>query len=593
MKKTAAKPKHEWNLGLLYKSLKDPQIEKDVANAERLYAEFAKKYDTKEKKCLIDAKKLLPVLTDYEKMSADASMRPIMYFTYLSHMDSRNNEAASQISLLTNRLTKAANQIIFFEIALGTIGADLQKHFLADKSLLHFKVLLQRIFDDAKHTLTIAEEKIINLKSLPAQSMWVTGLNRAVSEQTVKWKGKTMPLPEAHGMVQTLSLAKDRQALGEVVVETLKKVSVFAEAEINAVFTDKKINDELRNYKTASEATIRGYRNDPKVIEKLVRTVTEANSVAHKFYALKARLLKQKKLSYSDRAAKIGKVKTKFTFDESAKLLKKVLASLDPKYPEILQSYLDNGQIDAFPRVGKRGGAYCSGSYGDPTFVLLNHLDDLHSFTTLAHEMGHAFHTELSNVQGPIYGNYSTALAETASTLFEAIALDAVFEILPDKEKIIVLHDKINDDVATVFRQIACFNFETDIHKTIRETGFISKDKLNELHNKNMQAYLGPVFDIKPDDGYLWVTWWHLRYFFYVYSYAYGQLVSKALLRRYRADKTFWKSIEKFLSAGGKASPEEILAEIGIDVSSPEFWMDGIHEIEDDIKKLEKLAKLV
>lgn len=119
----------------------------------------------------------------------------------------------------------------------------------------------------------------------------------------------------------------------------------------------------------------------------------------------------------------------------------------------------------------------------------------------------------------------------------------------------------------------------------------MSKEELADAHNRNMQAYLGPVFKLERDDGYMFVQWSHLRRFFYVYSYAYGLLVSKALLRRYRKDKSFWKKIEQFLSAGGKDSPENILKEIGIDVSKPDFWKEGLKEIEDDIKKLERLTK--
>jgi oligoendopeptidase F len=204
--------------------------------------------------------------------------------------------------------------------------------------------------------------------------------------------------------------------------------------------------------------------------------------------------------------------------------------------------------------------------------------------------MGHAFHTLLSRKQDPIYADYSTSLAETASTLFESIASEAVYETLTDKEKIIVLHDKIGDDISTIFRQVACFNFEKEIHETIRAQGYVSKEVLADMHNRHMKAYLGPVFEMDHDDGYMFVQWSHIRRFFYVYSYAYGMLVSKALLRKYKADKTFWSSIEKFLSAGEKESPENILKEIGIDVTKPDFWLEGIREIEDDLAKLEKLV---
>jgi oligoendopeptidase F len=591
MKKSSKKSKGPlWNLALLYKSADDPQIEKDMAELGSLFKAFADKYDTADKRYLHDEDELSRALTDFEKMSAKFDAKPLLYFHFLRDIEASNEEASAKTALFSNRIAKYDNMIAFFMVSLGTIPQDRQKQLISSVKLAHFKVFLSRVFSDAQHMLSIAEEKIMNLKSQPAYEMWISGNEKMLNMKSVPWKGKGIPLAEALNAVRQLSRAADRAKLAGAIAEALKTVAPLSEAEINAVVIDKKINDELRGFKKPYESTIRRYRNDPKVVERLVDTVTGDFHISHRFYKLKAKLLKLKQLGYQDRAAKIGKIKIEFPFTKSVSVFSDILMKLDPKLADIFKSYVSKGQIDAPPRIGKRGGAYCAGTYENPTFVLLNHTDDLHSFTTLAHEMGHAFHGELSRLQGPIYSDYSTALAETASTLFESIALDEIIERLPDKEKAIVLHDKINDDIATIFRQVACFNFEKEIHETVRTKGFMSKEELAELHNKHMKAYLGPVFKMKTDDGYYFVHWSHLRRFFYVYSYAYGMLVSKALLRRYRADRSFWRSIERFLSAGGKASPEEILLEIGIDVSKPGFFEEGLKEIEEDIVRLEKLT---
>ncbi len=579
-----------WNLKLLYSSPEDPQIERDMQKIEKACTAFAKRFDIADKKYLHEESELKMALVAYEKLIAELECKPLFYFNFLSDLDGSNNEASSFISLFSNRMAKVQNQITFFEVSLGTIPAQRQKEFLASPHIVHFKIFLERVFSDAKYTLSVAEEKIMNLKTLPAYDMWLDGNSRALSKLTVKWKGKTLPLPEADHLIHSTTTTKDRYALKTLVNEQLKSISAFSESEINAVYTNKKINDELRGYAMPYESTVRAYRNDPAVVKKLVQTVTDSFHLSHRFYKIKAKILKQKKLDYADRKIGIGKIKAQFPFTQSLNLLKNTFKKIDTKYPTILDTYIQNGQIDVAPRVGKKGGAYCWGGYSTPTFVLLNHTGDLNSLSTFAHEMGHAFHTELSRSQGPLYHDYSTALAETASPLFEAIAFDAVFDSLSEKEKVAALHDRITDDIATVFRQIACFNFELELHTAVRAKGFVPKEEIAELHNKNMKAYLGPLFDLKPDDGYFFVQWGHIRRFFYVYSYAFGQLVSKALLRRYRADKSFWKSIEKFLSAGGKASPEEILLEIGIDVSRPEFWKEGLKEIEEDIARLEGLV---
>ncbi len=583
-------PEIIWNLGLLYKSPTDPQIEKDVLEIESLFDSFSKKYDVHKKAYLEDGDALLEALTAFERLNEHSFPKPLMYFYSLKDIESSNTNAAAQLALLANRFTEAENKITFFLVSLGKISLEKQKTFLSSKKLEHFKVFLERVFGDAVHNLSVAEEQIMNLKSLPAYDMWVMGNEKILNSKTIVWKKEIWPLAKALNIIQQLPKQKDRQALAAKVNEALKMVAPFSEAEINAVVTNKKINDHLRKFSKPYDNTVLGYRNDPESIEKLVKTVTDGFAISHRFYRLKSKLLKLKKLSYCDRGAKIGFVKSAFPFDLSIAALKETLNGIDSKFSAILQSYIDKGQIDAFPRMNKVGGAYCNHGYTSPVFLLLNHTDDLHSYLTLAHEFGHALHSEHSKQQGPIYSGYSTALAETASTLFEQIAMEAVSDKLSDKEKIIMLHDKINDDISTVFRQIACFNFEKDMHDAIRSKGFISHEELAGLHNRNMSAYLGPAFKLDRDDGYMFVQWSHIRRFFYVYSYAFGMLVSKAMLRRYRADKSFWSSIVKFLSAGGKDSPENILKEIGIDTSRPEFWQEGLREIEEDIERLERLT---
>jgi len=589
--------KNTWNLSLLYSSPKDPQIEKDVTAFESEVKTFADRYDIKNSKgelvCFSDDNIFLDALKLYEKISANQSMKALLYFMYSTHMDARNNDASAKLALLENRITVALSNIVFFSVSLSKISLTRQKELLADKKFAHFKVFLERIFSDAKYMLSVAEEKIMSVKDLPARSMWVSANERILSTQTVSWKGKQIPVQAASQLIPNLPTAAERKKLFFSLTSTLKKIAPFAEAEINAVFTDKKINDELRKYATPYETTVVSYRNDPKVVDQLRKVVTDNVKVAHDFYRLKAKLLKQKSLAYYDRGAKIGVTKSKYTFDKTISILKDIFGSIDPQFKSILEGYIKNGQIDVLPRVGKRGGAYCSSSYHNPTFILLNHTDDLHSFTTCAHELGHAFHFELSQIQSALYSDISTSLAETASTLFESIAFREIYKTLSDKEKIIVLHDRINDDISTIFRQIACFNFELDLHAALRAKGYLSKEEIADIHNKNMSMYLGPVFNLKQDDGYFFVTWPHIRNFFYVYTYAYGMLVSKALLRRYKKDPSFWKKIEQFLSAGGKDSPENILKEIGIDVSSPDFFKEGLMEIADDIKELERLTKKV
>lgn len=580
--------KDQWNLSLLYSSAGDPRIEADIAAYEKASESFEKRYKLKAAR-FSDESTLAKALRDYETLFAMPEPRKVYhYFHHRTDLDAADAEAERKLNLVSDRLTKADNRTLFFQLALGKVPVVAQRKLLVSKRLAPYRYFLERVFETAKHDLSESEEKILSLKSLPAQSLWVRGQEKLLGGQTVLWKGKKLPVPEAQNMVSQLP-TKERRALHDATCSVLRSISDFAESELNAVYTDKKINDELRGFAKPYSATVLRYQNDERSIESFVDTVTKRFDISHRFYDLKAKVLRLDTLEYADRAAKAGKVSFKPSFGESVSILRSALEKADPRFREMLDSFLEGGQIDAYPRKGKRGGAFCSGDIGVPTLVLLNHVDSLNALMTFAHEMGHAFHTELSKSQPPLFQNYTISVAEVASTFFENVAFEEIFPKLSKKEQLFALHDRLNDSVATVFRQVAVWNYELEMHTAVRERGALTKEEMAALHNKHMAAYLGPRFRMKENDGYYFVSWPHLRYFFYVYSYAYGELISKAMYRTYKEDKGFISKVIEFLSAGGSKSPEDIFKGIGIDVSRPGFFADGLKALQDDIMRLESL----
>jgi oligoendopeptidase F len=252
---------------------------------------------------------------------------------------------------------------------------------------------------------------------------------------------------------------------------------------------------------------------------------------------------------------------------------------------------LNSGQMDVYPKRGKSGGAFCASGVGVPTMVLLNHIDTFESLKTLAHEMGHAIHAERAKQERPLYQGHPISTAETASTFFETAALNRIIATLPKEEQIIALHDKIQDNIATVFRQIACFRFEQALHDAIRKDGYVPKERIADLMNEYMGSYLGPVVTLEQADGYFFTHWSHIRRFFYVYSYAYGQLISSALHRHLEKDPAFIKKVDGFLSAGESRSPYDIFKACGLDTNKPAIFKEGLAAIEADVKELERLVK--
>lgn len=583
------KIKTEWDLTLFYKSEKDPRIEKEIKAMQKAVLAFEKKYRNKD--YTSTSQKLFLALKDYEKLiEISSSSKVLRYLSLRSDLNSEDNVARALSTKIDNRLTILGNRITFFTLNISKIPKSKQKLFLNDKKLKHYKYFLKCIFDDAKYVLTEKEEQLASLLTNTSYSMWVDGQEKLLGSQVIDFKGDKFPLAKAMSMIHELA-KRDRDELHREINLRLKSISYFSEAEINAVYNYKKVMDEKRGFKNPYSSTVLSYHNTEKSIASLVELVTKNFHISKRFYKTHAKLLKQEKLSLADRGVKIGEINREFSFEESVSLLGNIFNAVGKKYSDIFYRLVNNGQVDVFPKRGKQGGAYCAGTHDAPTMILLNHNDDLRSVETFAHEMGHAIHTELSKSQPLLYEDYPISSAEVASTFFEQVFLNEVESHLSEKEKVILLHNKLMNDMSSVFRQVAFFNFELELHQRIREEGQLSKERIALLLNKHFSSYMGDVFDIKEDDGYFYTAVSHFRRFFYVYSYSYGQLISRSFFENWKRDDKFINKVDFFLSAGGSMSPEDTFRKIGININDSKFFEDGLKSIEKDIEKLERLTK--
>lgn len=583
------KIKTVWDLAHhYYSSEKDPQIEKDVIKTEKAYAAFAKKY--KGKDFTSTAGKLLAALNEYEKLAAmPEAAKAGRYFAFRHELDAKDAVAEKRGNLLDDRLTKAGNLVIFFSLIVGKIPHKKQKEYLADASLAKYHYYLSRVFLEAKHTLSEAEERILSLRSSTSYGMWVSGTSKILSNRTIVWKEKSIAIPEALEQIE-MEKSAQKQKLWDLILDQMESIAEVAENEFNAIVTHKKVSDELRSYSEPYSATIESYENNEKAVMALVEAIsTKGFDLSKKFYQLKAKYHKKAKIPYVNKYDSIGTL-PEIPFEEAVIICRDVFYGLKKEYGEIFDRMLTDGSIDVYARKGKRGGAFMSAAVNMPTFVFLNHTSNFKSLETLAHEMGHAIHAERSKAQPTIYQEFSTVTAETASTLFEQLVGDAILAQASEKDARIFLHDKIARDIATIQRQIAFFNFELDVHRAVREHGAVTKEELQQKMQKHLSAYLGPAIDVTLRDGASYVYIPHFRYGFYVYSYSYGILMSSIMARRFKADPAYIKEIDQFLRAGGTDTVENIFKSIGIDATKTETFIESLSSLEKDINAFGKLV---
>lgn len=584
-----SKIKTAWDLKLLYKTDTDPQIEKDLQFIEKTCEEFEKKY--RGSNFTATPESLAAALAGYNDFGEKVgNSKPWWYFALKIRLDSRDSKIKAFATKYEQRITVAKNRVTFFTLEIGKIPAEKRVAFVAAPAMKPFAYVLTRIFNQSKHNLTEQEEQLDGLLSQTSYGMWVEAQDKLLNEQTIKHKGKTLTIEEALARLSDMSKA-DRPEVAKKIGIVLKSISFLAEAEINAVYNYKKVMDTRRGYANPYSAMILSNENNEQAIENFVALVTKNFTISKRFFKLHAKLLGQKKIHYADRSSKIGKINATFDFKTSVGMLRSVLERFEPEFAKNLDRFLENGQVDVYPKKGKEGGAFHWSMGKIPAFVFLNHTDDIRSLETFAHEMGHATHGEQSKAQPYLYEGYSIATAEVASTFFEQLISDEIETKLSEKEKIVRLHNRITADIATVFRQIACFNFELELHKKIRADGQVSAPDIAKLMSKHLQSYLGDSVVMGENDGYSFVYWSHIRRFFYVYTYAYGQLISRALYEKWKQDPSYAEKIKQFLRAGCSMSPEDIFKSIGIDTSSNEFFEAGLRGIEKDIERLEEMTK--
>lgn len=586
-----------WDLSPLYASDNDPQIESSLKEVEAANNRFIKKWQNRDD-YLTDETVLKPALDEYEKLERNYGTdgKAGYYFSLRLSQNQTDPQIRGRVNQIMEFGNRIRNEIRFFELRLAKINPQTQRLFLRSQLLKPYQHFLERLFEESKHLLSDQEEKILTLKYPTSYFNWVHMLDGFLAKEEAEVlleDGKTAN----KNFSEILSLINSpkkrvRDKAGQAFNQILAKYLDVAESEINSVLANKKVDDELRLFTRPDASRILADDYDTETVDTLVKAVSSHFQIAQKYYELKAKLLKLPKLAYHERNVPFGKVNKKYSFEDSTKLVYEVLNSLDPEFGEIFLRFVENSQYDVYPAKGKRGGAFCAyGLISQPTYLLLNHTDLLQDVLTLAHETGHGINDELMKTQNSLNFGTPLSVAEVASTFMEDFVLERILKEADDELKLTIMMTKLNDDVSTIFRQIACFMFEQELHQKFRETGFLSKDQIGQLFQKYMSSYMGKSVEQSKGSENWWVYWSHIRNYFYNYSYANGLLISKALQSSVRKDPKFISKVKEFLATGSSEAPQKTFKRLGIDVKDETFWNQGLEEINQLLKETTKLAK--
>jgi oligoendopeptidase F len=447
----------------------------------------------------------------------------------------------------------------------------------------------------ARYSLSEPEEKIINTLDVTGHSALVKIYDKITNafQFTIKIDGKTRiyTREELTQLVRSPKAKTREIAYKSLLSQFDKNKGVLGEIYQNIVLNWKDECIQIRGY--ASPISVRNIGNDidDKTVKSLISVCRNNADVFRKFFSLKGRILKVKKLRRYDLYAPIQKrEEKKYTYDKAVKIVLQTLDSFSPTLGGFAKKVFTEDHVDSQIRVGKRSGAFCSTITPKITpFVLLNFKGRTNDVFTMAHELGHAIHSMAASDKSIFIQEAPLPLAETASTFSEMLLFDKILNQVSDEEQQANLVEHIDDLYATVGRQAYFTIFEIDAHQRIGESATVQD--ISDEYLKTLKEQFGASLSISPDFAVEWTCIPHFFHSpFYCYSYSFGNLLSLSLFQRYRKEgQSFASTYVKILAAGGAQKPEELLKEYDIDISSEKFWQEGFEYIKSQTRRLESL----
>jgi len=518
----------------------------------------------------------------------------ISYYAELDFAaDTQSQEAQTFHAQVDQLMAKVQNRMLFFSLWWKGLDAVPAERLMQDSG--DYRYWLEEMRHFKPHTLSEPEEKIINIKDVTGanalNTLYDSITNRYSFKLTVE--GEEKELTRGELMVYVRSQDSDLRAAA---YQELYRVygqdgAILGQIYQTLVRDWRNEQVDLRNFNSPIAA--RNLRNDiPDEVVNTLLDVCEKNAVIfQRYFKLKARLLGLDRLRRYDVYAPVTASDKAYEYAEAANIVLESFDEFESKIANLAQRVFRDDHLDSEIRKGKTSGAFCATCNPDLTpWVLVNYQGKPDDVATLAHELGHAIHSMLAEEHSVFTQHSTLPLAETASTFSEMLLVDKMLAEESDETvRRDLLFRQVDDAYATIMRQAYFALFEREAHEMINQNAMV--DQLAEAYMRNLEKQFGDALELSDEFRWEWVSIPHFYAVpFYVYAYAFGQLLVLALYQQYKSEgESFKPRYLKILSAGGSDAPVRILSEAGIDVYSADFWQGGFDAIADLVSQLEQL----
>lgn len=585
-----------WSLNELYTSFSSKEYTADLEKLDGIVGDFVNWADEN----LNSPNNPVEKMESYIKFSIDVRtlFSRLMSFASLTNaVEARNEQALQYQNRLIVKSTELTKPYVQFQSFIKDID-NLDELINSSELLKEHEFYLKRIKENTKYMLSEKEEVLISKLTNTGSTAW-SNLQNMISSTLVvdiniDGEEKQLPLPVVRNMAHDKDPAKRKLAY-EAELKAYKKIEESSAAALNGIKGEVITLAELRGYKSPLEETLKDSRMDEETLNAMLTAMKEFLPVFHKYYRKKAEILGYENgLPFYEMFAPMGGVNRTFTYEEAMDYIIENFRSFSDRLADFVQNAYEKNWLDVEPREGKRGGAFCSNlhSIGESR-IMANFNGSFSNMTTLAHELGHAYHGLNLKDETILNSGYPMPIAETASIFNETIVVNAALKEANDEEALSILEASISDAGQVIVDIYSRFLFETELFER-RKTHPLSVNELKEIMLEAQKQAYGDGLDHDILHPYMWLNKTH--YYsagrnFYNFPYAFGLLFSKGLYAEYlKRGEEFVKEYDELLNATGKNNIKDVALRMGIDVSDPEFFRNSLRLIEKDIERFIELA---
>lgn len=586
-------PAVRWNLDALADSMEDPRLEGYWSEAEARTAKFETAY--RGRVAELDGPALAGALDEMEAISVLVA-KPMGYASLLFSTDSGDAAVGAFMQKGRERGTALSVKLLFFELELQALPEERVAELMEAPELARYRHFMQVTRVYSPYRLDEKEEVILEETANTGSRAWVRLFEELLGNHVFRIHLPGKQEIEEMSESEVLNLLRDadrrtREAAGKSLTSGLKELERVLVFNYNNLIADKTVEDRLRGYEFPEKSRHLSNELEKPTVDLVMRLCKEYEGLVARYYRVKREIMGLEKLDHLDRYAPLYDTEAQVSWDEAKGIVLDAFGGFSPVLRDRAAEFFDKNWIDAEPRMGKRGGAFCAYNTPDTHPVVLqsyqNTLDDV---MTLAHELGHGVHASLSRKQGYFDFHGTLPLAELASTFGEMLVFESLVSKATAKDALALYADKIEGVFATVFRQAAMFRFETRCHAKRREDGELTSAEFGDLWQEEIQGMFGDAVEIGEEHRMWWSYVGHFIFApFYVYAYSFGELLVLSLYGRARKEgPSFADKYVALLKLGGSRSPQELMATVGVDLDDESFWREGFVALEALVAEFER-----